>query len=104
MPTYRKRAVDVEMICWTGHNFGEIIAFVENEVVAENVLLVKNPIAGGLLPFWCAASQAEVTISPGGWVAREVDGSGFYPLTEQAQRDGFDRLDADGVVDLDSRD
>lgn len=89
MPTFRKRPVEVEMVQWTGSNIAEIGSFVgliDPPLIIEDAFLEDEAV----LSVWCKKSNARVDVAVGGWVARERDGSGFYPITEREQAETYE--------------
>lgn len=85
MTLYRKRPVVVDMIQWTGDNFGEVEAFIAPTTPVRDL--------SGRLRLWVEKSSASLAIDIGTWIARERDGVGFYPIIDAQQADTFDRID-----------
>lgn len=101
MARYRKKPVDVEMICWLGpiepieHWIDELMARGETVPSGGDFQGAAEP---GKLRFHCAASQAQVTIEVGDWIAIERDGRGFYPISRADQADSYEDPSAIPVV------
>lgn len=73
------------MMQWTGDNFDDVAAFAP-------VTMFKAPTEGWL-SFWCEQSRVQVQLYAGGWIARERDGNGFYPLSEADQVETYELVE-----------
>lgn len=101
MARYRKKPVDVEMIQWLGpiepieNWIDELMARGETVPSGGDFQAAAEP---GKMRFQCAASQAQVTIEVGDWIAIERDGRGFYPISRADQADSYVKPGSDPIA------
>lgn len=85
----------LDAVQWLGYNHRKVERFMRlHGANAETISKLDVDEKERTLRFWCSASKAIVTIQPNDWVAVEPDGLGFYPLTAQAARSGWEQVDA----------
>ncbi len=76
-PLYRRRPSYVEAWQWTG-----TLLDARRLLREAGVPVNMGSTTPARLAFWCEKSAAQVHISPGDWVIREPDGSGFYSCAD----------------------
>jgi len=74
MPHFRKKPVVIEAVRFDGENRREVLSFIYpmlSEVGLEGAEVARLPVVIGTL-------EGDMTVSPGDWVIRGVQGE-FYP-------------------------
>lgn len=93
--THRKKPVDVQMILWNGtaDRADEIKAWVDHQYAdgSDSAFLLPGEMPGDHehAELWVAHNGSWSPLPVGYRVAKEIDGSGFYPLSPEGFAAGY---------------
>jgi hypothetical protein len=85
------RPVEIEAMQWTGEpgsTISEIMQFCGEVRGIVNVMPNRPQLV-----FYCAKSDAWVTIDRGDWIIAERDGIGFYPCVDAQFRERYESIE-----------
>ena len=93
---YRRKPNVIEVVRWTGDNLADLADFLDASPPAagDRALYTREgpafSSAGDDALLWVSKSQAWCAVHVGDAIAREPDGSGFYPIAADRLAEDFD--------------